>query len=706
MGQNGSKLFHLSVALVLASNCSVKAKEPLPSPAHPEPARTHGWIWKTPPDQVKPDSGKRNNVFYVGEPVQFKLGGAAVSYEVRNYYGDLVDSGPAGTSVTLKVSRPGWYKLYVYGSQTRPEWGDIVGGTTFVIFRNDPHFPAMPSPDTSGGSYGLDEVVRAVTGMGPQRHSVQDAAKPDEAIKSIEADIAIDKAMYLPYDPYRKRSLMIAFPNGTKGKEDGVRQIVAHFKDSVEYWEPRNEPNGGSSGHDFALNEMKPFYEAVKSVDPSLKVIGPGTVSINPGMQAWIEDFLKAGGGDYIDGFSFHVYNNVNGDIWLARKSLSSLNALLAKYGQDKKEKWQTEQGFFAAVYGSYQPRLQGRWTMDELMAFEQFGITKEHNILWYDVSHGFWDVPTWWENDDGGLNPAAALVRVWSEELYGTKFVKAYDFGDPGNKLTIGSLFGGPGKWVAAFQSAGSTDGQVQLRIQHGDVLHLVSAFGEASTLPVQNGAVTLPVPELPVYVELTRGQTIQVVPTDWGPDLARAPGVTANVSLDPSSAAYKTAISESPKLFDGDLQNWYWDQQKSSTPWLLGSGDFPAWVGVDLPAPTAMSRVVVYSAPPWQKQGTLIDYELQYDRAGQWVTLDHVQEPTKTFGVYSPATRTTVDSFFSDRWIFTHSFPTVTTSKIRLLIQDATCGGGATKIVAEAGGQAWGTPDVMLREIEIYGK
>jgi hypothetical protein len=78
-------------------------------PGHPEPARTKGWSWKTPPDQVRPVSGKRSHVFFVGEPVTFSLGGAA------------------GASVTLKVKDPGWYKLYVYGREVRKEWGDIVG---------------------------------------------------------------------------------------------------------------------------------------------------------------------------------------------------------------------------------------------------------------------------------------------------------------------------------------------------------------------------------------------------------------------------------------------------------------------------------------------------------------------------------------------------------------------------------------------------
>ena len=162
---------------------------------------------------------------------------------------------------------------------------------------------------------------------------------------------------------------------------------------------------------------------------------------------------------------------------------------------------------------------------MVEMMVFEQYGIPKEHNHLWYDRSHGFWDFPTWWENDDGSLNPAAPLMRVWSEELYGKHFARAYDLGAVGNRLYVGSLFEGGGRSVAAFQSAGEPEGRVELDVKGGDKLHIVSAFGVESDLPVKDGRAVLTVPELPVYVEPAKNQTIAVVPQDYGPDLALAP-------------------------------------------------------------------------------------------------------------------------------------------------------------------------------------
>ncbi len=668
-----------------------------------------GWVANAPPGAAVLDCGRRNSVFTVGEPVVYHVKGkeAPTRYDVRNFDGDLVASGAASETINLPPQGPGWYKLTVYGATEDPKLGSAIAGTTYCVFRKDPRFPPVPDRSVSGGAYpSFDEPMRGVLGMGPQRLFVQDASKPDEAIERLRGDIALDRKYYLPYDPVRKRVLMIAFPNGTKDLE-GVRKIVSAFKDEVRYWEPRNEPNGGSSGADFALKEMKPFYERVKSVDPKLKVMGPGTVSIGPvgGGLSWIEDFLKAGGGKFIDVFSFHAYNTLNGDLPMARLGMDSLHALLVKYRLGDIEKWQTEQGYFAAMYGAYLPGHQGRWTMLEMMVYEQYGIPKEHNHLWYDRSHGFWDFPTWWENEDGSLNPAGPLMRVWAEELYGKRFTRAYDLGTPGNRLALGSLFSGGGRQTAAFMSAGSVDHKIRLRVTGTEELRTISAFGVPSALPVRGGYATLNAPNLPVYVELSPGMTITPEPTSWGPDLALQEGVEITSSGTGAHPVDKNIPNDIRKIANGVLENWYWTQQPKDQAWMDDTPTFPAWVHIELPKEQPVSRVVIYSGNPWQWMGSLLDYELQVEKGGGWVTIEHVKESPRTFKVYTPITRTSVDSYARDRWVFEHHFPTVTTRRVRLVVHDVTWGGGATEDVVHAGGQT-GPHHLMLREVEIYGK
>lgn len=661
------------------------------------------WQWQLPPTVVELQSSRRNNVFYVGDAVAFKLNqSGATRYEIRDYYGNLVEQGPlSGNVLSPTVKAPGWYKVYLRGTDQGFPWGDTVGATMFTIIRNDPNFPKMPAAGTYGGEGLIDEIMRGVFGYGPQRHKVDNASNADAEIARLETEISIDEQYYKPYDPIRKRELLIVFPNGTTDLT-GVRKIVQYFKGRVKYWEPRNEPNFFMNATDFVNNEQKPFYQLVKSVDPSMKVLGPGAVTVGPNMAGFNEEFFKAGGAQYVDGFSFHAYNCVNGDLGLTRRSLEQVDQWLKTYNATGLEKWQTEQGFIGPVYGGYQPRMQGRWTMLQMMVYEQYGIPKERNHYWYDKNGGFWDEPRWIENEDGTLNPVGALLRVYSEELYGTTFSKAYDFGNPGNKLMVGNLFTGPNKQVAAFMTSGETDTVLDLTLTGGATsVKVVSPFGSEQIVPVVNGKVSLHVSELPSYVEFTG--TLSVAPLNWGTNLALQSGVTAAASgstVHPIDSSINNTIT---KIFNGQLDTWYWFQNNDSRIWESNNSSYPAWVELRLPSAQTIDKVVLYAGIPWQWDGSLLDYELQVDQGGQWVSLGRVKEPANTLRAFTPTNHTTVDSFYSERCVFTHSFSPVTTQKIRLWVYDVTYGGASTKEMKDAGAQG-GERQINIREIELY--
>jgi hypothetical protein len=282
---------------------------------------------------------------------------------------------------------------------------------------------------------------------------------------------------------------------------------------------------------------------------------------------------------------------------------------------------------------------------------------------------------------------------------LYGKKFSHAFNFGAPGNELYIGSLFSGGDGSVAAFMSTGSTDGKCDLVLNNATKVRVVSSFGVAQEIPVHDNHVLLDVPELPVYVELPPGQSISVASTEWGPNLARQPGVTAQSSADTK------APNEVGKIINGEFETWYLSMAASSGPWRVEKPSFPLTVEIDLPKAQAVSRVVIFASPPWQSCGSLLDYELQYEAKGKWITIANVSEPPKTISVVTPVNLTSVDSFYSDRWIFQHHFNPIVTAKVRLLIHDSTCGGNPTVVAQRAGGQGWDRV-VTIREVEIYGK
>lgn len=640
------------------------------------------WAFQAPAGLIQVSCSKSHGIFYLGDQLSFTASSPIAKYMIRDYWGTAVDEGNDLTHIRrLPV---GWYKLYAFDAQ-----GDIKGDTTFIIMRPDKRFPQMPATPMPSALPSEDEAVRGISGMGPQRyHGTQDLMATR---RGFETDVAIDKQLYLPFDPYRKRVLFAALADGTKNKEY-VISLLNQFKDDVKYWEPRNEPNFGATGKEFVDKELIDFYHNVKSVDKSLHVLSPGTVSINDELLPWIEDFLKAGGAKYIDGFSFHHYNQT-GDAHLMRESLDKLNVLLAKYGADKLEKWQTEQGYYGSQFGLYWPRLQAMRTLLQLMVYEQYGIPKEHNHLWYDRSHGFWDQPTYWVNDGDGLNPVVALLRVYSEELYGKRFAKAYDFGKPGNEIFVGNLFTGPGGATAAFMSTGATDQKLTVTVNKGATLHMTSAMGESINVAVRNGQATFDVTEIPVYADLEPGQSIDVVKPDYGPNLAREKGTTAFCGW--------SKTKDIPIVIDGDLT-----LNKPGPFFLLA--DYPDPVGIDitLPKEQSINRVIVYCTPSMHSGGPLLDFEIQYDRGGNWVTAQHVKEPGRTMKAYSPHTKTSVDCFYSDRWLFNCVFPSVHTRKIRVLVHSSTMGGAPNQLAFDAGCEGVDKKTIAIREIELYSK
>ncbi|MEM9882175.1 MAG: hypothetical protein AAF800_04570 [Planctomycetota bacterium] len=647
-------------------------------------------------------------MFEIGQTIEFRAGRSAEAYEVRDYYGRLVDRGVLGEntagswSLRPRVEAPGWYKLYLTGEyDAGPPWGRGVGGTCFVVFRPDPRFPPLPGPEVPGGWHpSEDQPMRGVLGMGPQRHFVQDAADPRWAIRRLRRNLALDERFYLPFDPRRRRRLMATFPNGTADR-DGVRQIVAALGDRVTHWEPRNEPND-TPARRFVEEELAPFYEDVKSVDPALQVMGPGIVSVSD--DRWLDEFFAAGGGDYLDVFSFHAYNDVNGDVTLARGVLRQLDRVLERHGLSDIERWQTEQGYFAAVYGLYQPRHQGAWTMLQFMIFEQHRIPKEQNHLWYDRSHGFWDTPAWWQNGDGSLNPAAPLVRVWSEELYGKTFTAAADFGPIDNRSYLGNHFAGPDGGVLALMANGNPFGTVTLAVRGADSLIVSGPFGRTTPHAVESGRVVLPVSELPSYVRLPLGVEAQVLPHRYGPKLT-GPHTRVTVSGRPEHPRRPERFPNRPaQLVDGVLECHTGVRERRARAWM-GNGDgWPMTVRLDLDRVVEIAEARIYCPVPWSWDGTLLDYELQYLEGDRWHTLDRVVEPTNVLARYTPAVACTADSFFSDRHVFAHRFNPVHTRAVRLLIHDATHGGAPNATAHQAGGQA-GPHQPNIREIELYG-
>jgi hypothetical protein len=130
--------------------------------------------------------------------------------------------------------------------------------------------------------------------------------------------------------------------------ENFVRTVGTRYKGKIHFYEIWNEPmfKPYYSGSPEAMVAMVRSAAAVlKQIDPTIRVLQP-PVSGQPDGLAWLDSFLAAGGGKYVDIYSFHLYPGGNGAPEINVAKTSGIHQVLRKYGEDAKPMWTTEEGW------------------------------------------------------------------------------------------------------------------------------------------------------------------------------------------------------------------------------------------------------------------------------------------------------------------------------------------------------------------------
>lgn len=123
---------------------------------------------------------------------------------------------------------------------------------------------------------------------------------------------------------------------------DYVRTLARRYAGRIRYWELWNEPDfqQSYSGSIADMVEMARIArEELKAVDPNNKLVSPG-LTASQGMP-WLNNFLAAGGGRYVDIIGFHWYFNTSPE--RLALAVSNVRQMMANYGQEAKELWNTE---------------------------------------------------------------------------------------------------------------------------------------------------------------------------------------------------------------------------------------------------------------------------------------------------------------------------------------------------------------------------
>jgi hypothetical protein len=446
---------------------------------------------------------------------------------------------------------------------------------------------------------------------------------------------------------------------------------------------------------------MRLFGGAVHAGNAGAKAIGPCPVDIS-NIGGW-GVFLAAGGGQWCDEISFHDYNSMtNGNLGLGRKTIEAFQALLTQYGLSGKTLWQTEAGgAFKNVYGVHHPR-RARVKILHTLLWEQYGIPRERNVLWYDRSHGYWPFPCWWQFGDGSLTADATLHRVLAEETFGLTHSARFSLGKIGDRIALGSIYSGAsGSCVVLLATSYFSNATATLAIAGtSGSLTVVDAFGSTTTLAIVDGKITVPISDIPTYVRLPVGATATIYKiNDWPP--ASLLGAWASSS----SVAKVIANGTNPSAINDDaLMSSY----GGGNGMFIGLYTMPDSVVLDWTTATRVDRVIVWNQMSWQLGPSFVDFDVQTGNDGTtWTTQATVTRPTPTsflFGTNSTNTWGTQETYWDEQWVFDVPLATpVTCRYLRVFVRSTSYGGEPDAAATAAGGQGDGSQRIAVQEIAV---
>jgi len=645
------------------------------------------------------DSGKFLNAFFPGEALTFTLtgGGAAATYEVRDYNGNIVVANTAisGGTITLPALPLGWYKIYLKRSADfGMPWFFAGGELCFCIVRSSSPLLARPAQGIAytveTNDFGQHYPARGFFGLGPGRHKIDDLTAPSPTAANMASSITYELSNRTT-DSARPFKPMVAHPNGYSGQSANltaiVQQGVAAAGGQV-FFEGRNEPNIGIAAATYAT-EQNAFAAVVHAAHANGKVLGPATLNIcgdpiNSGGPSlnWINSILPLVGAN-LDGISFHNYDNPGGALAANRLVFERWVAVLTANGVHNKPRWNTEFGSqFAVASGAFMPHVQARLTMLDLQMHEQYLIPKENTSLFYDNSHGFWGFPSFWvmrEYSAGQITPLGPLMRIWAEELFGKNFSARLDFGSE-NDLYIGSRFtAAGGSSVITLQSGGGHSGTMAIAITGATSVVKSDAWGNLTTLNATDGLVYTTVDGLPCYIRCPAGVTATPVAVNYGIETIKSQYSTVTATQNSATAALASNGKQ-----DGSSEIWPHDQYVED--WIA-TGQVVTWQTL-YPKMTGFNKVVVTCPFPTNGISTLVNFTIEARgifTPGVWQAIAAWTLNPATNQVLWTSTNDAggcyVDNFYDFQTQFPVRYdPALYADGIRLVVQKTTYGGRPT--------------------------
>jgi hypothetical protein len=398
-----------------------------------------------------------------------------------------------------------------------------------------------------------------------------------------------------------------------------VAALVAHYATvpsgcgacaPVTKWEPWNESNntGWGNGGTYATSVLKPFYAAVKSVEPGTSSTVIGGSSLEP-VPWWWQQLIAAGGLAWMDVAGIHPYTGSN-NAYEEDGMPAQVRQLQALLGG--KPLWFTEIGWWSD--GDYNFLGQANSVSRSMIWQKVLGVSAQNY---------FFDEGSWGNNGISFsliqasstvdyVKPSALATMTTSGLLAGRPYLSMPGTGIPqGYRADFGTTAAGTTKVAAVWTDGLAEQALVTLTSPSGstDPVTITTEYGAATTTQVPSGtAYGLPVSDQVSFITYPAGDSLSVGPTEsFGTDLASS---AAHATASASSGNAEAAIAG---LTIGYGQGW------SST-----SGDSSPSLTVTLAGSSTLDRIVIDTQSVGSTAASVRNYTLSANEPGTgWVNV-----------------------------------------------------------------------------------
>jgi hypothetical protein len=189
-----------------------------------------------------------------------------------------------------------------------------------------------------------------------------------------------------------------------------IRTVAKRYKGRIHCYEIWNEPNLNIffTGDMAKMVELTRIAnEELKKVDPTIQVVSPGIGDIGKRMQ-WLDDFLRLGGGAYVDVIGYHFYvprAKPESMLELARDA----HQVMKKYNLDNKPLWNTEAGWLIANEdGTPENPAYKTWIKLDRLNAGAF-IARAHILAWAAGIERYY----WYSWESELVEPTSHLLKL-----------------------------------------------------------------------------------------------------------------------------------------------------------------------------------------------------------------------------------------------------------------------------------------------------